>query len=161
MINKRRKAWSEGKWQASCDRLMQDINRANFEYCEACGKRNEVGHHYIPKSQSSFLRYMFKNLIPLCHSCHFNHHFRQDPIVVTRILHKRGEEWQEWIESVRRTQIKTGIQYYKQVYEHLTKLKNNNGYEICTIESENPALNSEMVESSSEGTDQEVKEILQ
>jgi len=159
MENKRRKAWSASRWQRECDSLMQQINRANFEYCEACGQKNEVGHHYVPKSQSSFLRYCFKNLIPLCHSCHFRHH-KGDPVVAARILHKRGEEWQAWIESVRRTSIKTGVFYYKQVYQQLINLKNKNGDEICTIQSENPTLDPKVVESNGQGTNEEVKEIL-
>jgi len=81
-------------------------------------------------------------------------------VVAARILHKRGEEWQAWIESVRRTSIKTGVFYYKQVYQQLINLKNKNGDEICTIQSENPTLDPKVVESNGQGTNEEVKEIL-
>lgn len=148
MENKRRLKWTANRWQKACDDLMQDINRKNFEYCEACGQKNEVGHHYVPKSQSSFLRYSFRNLIPLCHSCHFRHH-KGDPVVAAKILLKRGEEWQNWIESVRRTIIKTGIPYYRQVYKQLENLNDN---KIYTDKFESDTRDSDVAEEVSKGT---------
>lgn len=151
-MTSKRKAWSASRWQKECDSLMQDIGRANFEYCEACGQRNEVGHHYVPKSQSSFLRYSFKNLIPLCHSCHFRHH-KGDPVVAARILHKRGEDWQAWIESVRRTSIKTGIHYYQETYKQLEALRHKTHDEILTDQPTNPTSDSQVADQDGKGTE--------
>ena len=112
-LRKKAKAKSQGWWQSTADDLMQDINRLLFDKCMVCGGKNEVGHHFITKSLSSFLRYDFRNLIPLCHSCHFKHHIKSDPQISATIIAKNGPEWFNWIELVRRTPIKTGIEYFK------------------------------------------------
>lgn len=103
-------------WQKKCDDKMQDVGREFCRQCEVCGGPNQVGHHYITKSQSSFLRYEFKNLIPLCHSCHFKHHIKSDSYIHNTINRKRGQEWMDWIESVRRKEQKTSVGYYKEVF---------------------------------------------
>lgn len=119
--DKKEKSHSSSWWQKKCDSLMQAIERTRWNRCEVCGKANEVGHHFITKSQSSFLRYEWKNIVPLCHSCHFKHHIQSDPHISATIIQKRGKEWYEWIEAHRRLGVKTGVNYYKQVWEHLTK----------------------------------------
>lgn len=119
---KKEKSHTPGWWQTKCDDLMQDIGRRLNDKCEVCGRENQVGHHYITKSLSSFLRYEFKNLIPLCHSCHFKHHKMNDPNIHNTINRKRGDEWINWIESVRRSPIRAGVSYYKEIYEYLKTL---------------------------------------
>lgn len=112
----------QGWWQRKCDDLMQDVGRKQTEKCEVCGGLNQVGHHYITKSLSSFLRYEFRNLIPLCHSCHFKHHKMNDPHIHNTINRKRGDEWVNWIEANRRNEQKTGVSYYKEILEWLKSL---------------------------------------
>jgi hypothetical protein len=100
-------------WQKKCDRLMQDIQRERIKSCEVCGGKNEVGHHYHTKSNSSYLRYDWRNFIPLCHSCHFKHHNKSDPHIHNTINAKRGAEWIEALEKDRRKPKKMGIRDYK------------------------------------------------
>lgn len=121
-LRKKAKAHSQGWWQSKCDDVMQDVHKTMFERCLVCGGMNEVGHHFITKSLSSFLRYEFKNLIPLCHSCHFKHHIKSDPNISATIIEKRGQDWYRWIEENRRKEIKTGIFYFKAKHEELLKL---------------------------------------
>ncbi len=112
-LRKKAKAKSEGWWKNHADDLMQDVHKTMHKNCLVCGGKNEVGHHHITKSLSSFLRYNFQNLIPVCHSCHFKHHISSDPNISSVIQSKMGPEWVQWIESVRRNPIKMGILYYK------------------------------------------------
>ena len=121
-LRQKAKAKSAGWWQSRCDDLLQDIHKFMFEKCLVCGKKNQVGHHYITKALSSFLRYDFRNLIPLCFSCHFKHHIQSDPYINQTINRVMGQEWVEWIESVRRTPIKTGIKYYQEIHEKLSRI---------------------------------------
>jgi 5-methylcytosine-specific restriction endonuclease McrA len=123
---KKPKAHNASWWQKKCDTMMQDINRANYPKCMVCGKKNEVGHHFITKACSSWLRYKFENLIPLCHNCHFAHHIRSDPYIAGSIRHQKGEEWYAWIEEHRRLPQQTGVKYYQEVYKTLEALQQGN-----------------------------------
>lgn len=118
-IKKTAKAKSAGWWQRKCDTLMQNIHKYMFTNCLVCGGKNEVGHHFITKSLSSFLRYDFSNLVPLCHSCHFKHHIQSDPYISQTIVRHNGEAWLSNLEAVRRTPVKTGVSYYRDVYSLL------------------------------------------
>lgn len=120
-IKKKAKAKSSGWWQKRADSLMQDLNRKKFVNCLVCAGKNEVGHHFITKSLSSYLRYDFRNLIPLCHRCHFNHHIKSDPAISATIEHIMGLEWYRLIESVRRNTIKTGVKYYQDICNEFEK----------------------------------------
>jgi len=116
---KKERSHSQGWWQRKADDLMQDVGRKLTNNCMVCGGPNQVGHHYITKSLSSFLRYDFKNLIPLCHGCHFRHHKQNDPHIHSTVNRKKGDEWVDWIESIRRTPQKTGVFYYKEICQKM------------------------------------------
>lgn len=121
-LRRKAKAKSAGWWQTKCDDLMQDIHKFMHKNCLVCGGVNEVGHHFITKSLSSYFRYEFKNLIPLCHSCHFKNHIKDDPNIPATIIRKMGQEWYDWIEANRRNPIKTGVFYYQQIHSHFTNI---------------------------------------
>lgn len=112
-LRKKAKSHSEGWWRNKADDLMQDVHKTMYSNCLVCGGKNEVGHHFITKQSSSFLRYNFQNLVPLCRNCHFAHHIKSDPSVSAKIIKVLGANWYNWIEKVRRTVIKTGIVFYK------------------------------------------------
>jgi len=95
-------------------------NERTERTCIACGKRAEVYHHYIPKSQSTYLRYEKKNLIPLCNSCHFKIHKVSDPEIVRTIQKKNGEEWCDWIKEHRDILIKRNKAYLEKLKTMLT-----------------------------------------
>jgi len=86
----------------TADRAIQDWYRSNYKNapCEVCKKVPfDVMHHYYPKSQSSFLRFDFRNLIFLCRGCHTKHHLAGNPTIHNIINEKRGEMWRKELES--------------------------------------------------------------
>ena len=124
-MRKKAKKGTEGWWRSRADDLMQDIERKMYDECLVCGGPNQVGHHYQTKQSSSYLRYDFNNLIPLCNSCHFKHHIMFDPYIAFTIVKKMGKKWAENIEADRRKPVKTGITYYQQKCEEFEKILNN------------------------------------
>lgn len=121
-LRKKAKAHTQGWWMKACDDLMQDINRTLYDKCLVCGGKNEVGHHFITKSLSSYLRYEFYNLIPLCHACHFRHHIRDDPFVSQKIVSIMGGYWLYRIEANRRKPVRLGVTELKDIHERFTQL---------------------------------------
>lgn len=111
-------------WQKKCDTAQQNKSRELRKRCESCGGPNQVGHHYFTKSLSSFLRYDWRNLIPLCFKCHFNHHFKNDPQIHNTVNRKRGETWLASLESVRREEVRLSVGYYKEIFEMIENTKN-------------------------------------
>ena len=87
-----------------CDNLLTPIIKARHPNCEACGAQTQVGHHWIEKSRSAYLRYDLRNIIPLCHSCHAKIHNRFGNSIVGGldvaeiIISKRGREWKEQLD---------------------------------------------------------------
>jgi len=69
------------------------------------GGRTEVIHHFIYKSQSTFLRYNKKNAIPLTNAQHFNLHTK-DSSMAALIAEARGKEWHKWIQNNRSNFVK-------------------------------------------------------
>jgi 5-methylcytosine-specific restriction endonuclease McrA len=111
--------------QKMCDRLLQEIVRKENEKCLLCNNPCEVAHHYIRKSLSSFLRYDFRNLIPLCNKCHCKHHLQEDPAFDVQILDIKGRAWYDEIERDRRKYNKVNAEFYKRIYQELTKRLND------------------------------------
>jgi hypothetical protein len=113
-LRKKAKSHTEGWWRGHADDLMQDCERKLYLKCLVCGGPNQVGHHYQTKQTSSFLRYDWRNIIPLCFSCHFKHHKQADPYIAATIIRVKGQAWAEEIERDRRKSIKTGSLYYQE-----------------------------------------------
>jgi len=119
--DKKEKSHPLGWWRKKCDSKLQDKRRKEIEKCEVCGKRNEVAHHYHPKSSSSYLRFDVRNLIALCHGCHFRHHNCSDPSVHNTVNAKRGQMWVDELEKDKRKPCKRSIGDYKLLLEELSK----------------------------------------
>ncbi len=83
------------------DRALQDFYRSLNLECEVCGAKQEVMHHFIPKSSSFGLRYKPQNLIKLCQKCHARHHLSPDTFVQDTIIIKRGIAWLKALEILR------------------------------------------------------------
>jgi len=83
------------KFTDLADRALQDWYRKHYpdEKCESCGKQFELMHHFYEKSQSARLRFEHKNLIFLCHGCHFRHHRTGDQDIMSRVIVNRGTRW--------------------------------------------------------------------
>jgi len=73
------------------DRLVQIVPPGSK--CLVCGQPAQVKHHFVPKSQSHYLRYHPDNLVLLCHPCHFRHHTAGDPQIIAAIVEKKGFDW--------------------------------------------------------------------
>ncbi len=93
-----------GKLKEEADSKLQNWHRATYpeKRCEICGGQYEVLHHYIFKSQSNYLRYVIKNLIFVCHKCHYKFHNNYAQSAVAQIIKQRGQEWSDWIEAHKR-----------------------------------------------------------
>jgi 5-methylcytosine-specific restriction endonuclease McrA len=86
-----------------------------------CGKPTACGHHFIPKSASSALRYNPLNMVPVCAGCHLKFHSKHSAEIIGRIIEKRGVDWFKSIQKEKVKIIKTNTEYYKDA--------------LCTIES--------------------------
>ena len=112
--------------QKKCDALITPIVKKERPYCEACGHPTEVGHHFIEKSRSSFLRYdIDRNIIALCHSCHAKIHNRFGNSVmgcvdvVDTLVKKRGKRWLNELRKLAPTYNKVNAEFYARNYELL------------------------------------------
>ena len=105
--------------QRKADALLQKKYVPMYPNCLVCGKHCEVMHHFVPKSQSSFLRYDKRNLINLCNSCHARHHLSGDPFIVGAILVAKGQEWANQLETDRHILQKTNKGYLLEVIKEL------------------------------------------
>lgn len=111
------------KLQKECDTLLQAVVRAKWPRSEVSGLPTQVGHHFIPKSVSSALRYDLTNLIPLTNGEHVRHHQAGDPHIHGTVIQKRGKEWHDKLLARRwRETIKVSVGYYKEVKTRLEKL---------------------------------------
>lgn len=86
--------------QAMCDKLLTPIIKLMFPKCLLCGFYTQVAHHHCHKSKSLRLRYDFKNLIPLCSSCHFKLH-QNESYWASIIVKKRGIGWFNYIQKTK------------------------------------------------------------
>ncbi len=95
------------------DRTLQDWYRANWKgiMCESCGVPFELVHHFVEKSQSSFLRFDKRNLIFLCSKCHFRHHRTGDPAIVGNVIKRRGLKWFDRLQKLRRNYLDLNRKY--------------------------------------------------
>jgi hypothetical protein len=75
------------------DRALQDYYRTLNLKCLVCGAKQQVMHHYHPKTGNWGLRYEPTNLIPICQKCHTSHHLSQETIVQDMIILKKGIGW--------------------------------------------------------------------
>ncbi len=123
---KRKKKTEAQKYRDLADSLLTQIIKAQHPQCESCGHTTQVGHHWIEKSRSSFLRYDLRNIIPLCHSCHSKIHntFGNSVVggldVAEVIIKKRGRKWKQTLDREMNTLVKTDKFFYIENYERLS-----------------------------------------
>lgn len=110
------------------DKKLQEVNHALHKNCEACGGQNQVGHHWIEKSRSSFLRYDLRNIIPLCNSCHSKIHniFGNSIVgglnVAEKIISIRGKKWKLLMDKLQPEYVKTNNAFYEENTARLEKI---------------------------------------
>lgn len=103
-----------------CDRVLQDTVRLVYDKCEVCGGELSCGHHFIPKSVSSYLRYYWPNIVPICVKCHVAIELRKSHDLTAIIVLKRGQEWLDDLRAKKSIYVKTDRFYYEQKYKDLT-----------------------------------------
>jgi len=125
-VAKRAKLPPLKRLRKQCDALLTPISKKMSPRCEACGKNTEVGHHWIEKSRSSYLRYAIPNIIPLCHSCHAKIHNRFGNSVVGGldvaeiIIKKRGKKWKMQMDADQPKYVKVDRLFYMTNLARLT-----------------------------------------
>ena len=106
--------------QKKADRLLQELGRKVYSKCEICGKDMDCLHHFITKGSSSYLRYTWENLIPICTSCHVRIELRKAHELTAVIVLKRGEAWIKELTNKAHTYVKTDRFYYESIIKKLT-----------------------------------------
>ena len=95
--------------------------KKNGEVCEYCGKTENIQvHHFIPRSDSAYLRYNLKNLVCLCSYCHIiKLHRKADPDIVPYIIKSRGQDWYDNLKALKKKGLEaksiTTVKYYQEV----------------------------------------------
>jgi len=115
----RRKLSKKQRLKKQLDRLVQTIGVSLNPTCLICDNRTSEMHHYIQKKQSLYLRYDFRNLIPLCKACHCSHHIAGNPRIHQMILRRKGFEWADSLEKDRRIFFKDTVANLLEVKERL------------------------------------------
>lgn len=115
---KRTKLPSLKSLRKKADSLLTPLAKKIHPNCEACGAPTQVGHHWIEKSRSSFLRYVLENIVSLCNSCHAKIHNRFGNSVVggldvaEAVIEKRGREWKVKLDHDHTTYQKVDRAFY-------------------------------------------------
>lgn len=124
--NKKKKLKSFGTIKRSLDKLLQEVGRKIYTYCEICGGEYSCLHHYYPKSMSSSLRYHSPNLIPICAGCHFRHH-KGAPEIHERINEIRGEDWRRELVNEKYKPYKDDRKEYEKIRQSFLLILEKNG----------------------------------
>src|SRR6056297_3094444 len=99
-------------YRKKADKLMQKWGMLRYKECLICGGKLSCLHHYYPKSISLALRYDKDNLIPICKSCHFAHHCKNEPEIHIEICKIKGKEWINRLGQKKNKIIKVNKKYY-------------------------------------------------
>lgn len=105
------------------DRLIQKKYVQLNPRCITCGGSTSEMHHYIQKSQSMFLRWAERNLVPLCRACHCKHHISGDPRIHQMILLIKGHEWADELEIDRRRIFKPTVENLEEILKSESEVK--------------------------------------
>jgi len=120
------KYWAKLKRKRKeADKLWQELIVKFHPICEGCLKQKSVvGHHFIRKSDSNFLRYSVNNGIGLCAKCHYRLHTQSDGEVYANIVMGRNNKWLEYIKKYRTQSTKTNLAFYETHIKLLTQALN-------------------------------------
>ena len=119
------------KLRDKCDGLLTPIAKKVTPKCEACGADTQVGHHWIEKSRSAYLRYVMSNIVSLCHSCHAKIHNRFGNSIVGGldvaeiVISKRGKKWKQLLDCDQPKYVKVDRAFYMENLARLTDIHDN------------------------------------
>ena len=108
------------KLELKADCLAQNRYKEKNPYCLVCGSPTSNMHHVIFKSQSNYLRYSEKNLVPLCMKCHFKLHNIGDSEILGTIIKKKGMKWFDTLQQERHKIQKMNKGYLEGIIESLS-----------------------------------------
>ena len=89
--------------------------------CLVCGGQTSCMHHYIFKSQSNYLRYDERNLVPLCLHCHTLLHKCGDPRINQQIVRIKGHEWADELQRDRRKPFNDTLANLQEIWNETVK----------------------------------------
>ena len=120
---KTKRKFTSKYWRNKADKKLQEIGREMYDSCLVCGKEYSCLHHFYPKSQTIFLRYNIKNMIPICQGCHFSHH-NGNPEIHARVIEIKGDDWYNELKALRNTNryVSGGYKYFENMYNKLSKI---------------------------------------
>src|SRR3990167_1234954 len=97
--------------RTKADNLLTPIIKIEFPRCLLCNQPTQVAHHFIFKSKSTALRYVFDNLIPLCHKCHFRLH-KDETQWSGKIIEIKGLQWFTNLQTAKNDLVKADVHYF-------------------------------------------------
>ncbi len=125
------------KARNEADRKYQEVGMNGGGLCEVCVKKQAYCvHHIIAKSLSSRLRYEIRNCIKVCIGCHNRIHSTADPAIFSRIEQVKGKRIMNWLEKVRREEVRTNLVYYKEILLKLNKILKQKKVKKCQVKKE-------------------------
>ena len=104
--------------QKKCDALLSPIIIKLYPRCLLCSGETQVAHHHCHKSKSLTLRYDFKNLIPLCRTCHLKLHWNES-YWASIIVKMKGVKWVSYLEKKKQETLR--YPNYENIYKKLQK----------------------------------------
>ena len=124
---RKKKKTEKSKLEKKADKLLTPVAKKRNPRCESCGAETQVGHHWIEKSRSNKLRHDMRNIVSLCHKCHFRIHNKYGCSVVGAldvaevIIKKRGRQWKNEMDRESQESIKYDVNY---LLNQMEKLEN-------------------------------------
>lgn len=130
-IPKPRKTKSKrvGYWNSKADAVFQNIGRMTYEDtgCLICSGEYSCLHHIVLKSKSTFLRYKWRNVIPICGKDHFNIHstdLTEAKKLLEQVIEIKGQDWYDnlMVEKDSNKYMNAGYTYYRDMFYRLQKI---------------------------------------
>uniref|UniRef100_A0A7V3JAD4 HNH endonuclease n=1 Tax=candidate division CPR3 bacterium TaxID=2268181 RepID=A0A7V3JAD4_UNCC3 len=116
-----KKLTKKEKLRREADKLWQLILMRRYKgRCFVCGKKAIEVHHFVPKQQCLALRYDLENGIPTCRSCHFQIHFKSDPLIPLIIAFKKGKNWVKYLQEKKKEKVQMTTEWLE---EQIKKLR--------------------------------------
>lgn len=120
-----RKESEKAKWIKKCEKLIREQKFKLFgRKCQFCGRSTSLGlFHILSKATHPRLRLHEDNMLISCwFPCH--HNFHHDPffardVIFPKIAKLCGDNWEECLLEIEKTQPKMNLARIKEIYEEL------------------------------------------
>ena len=108
-------------YKKKADAVLQELGRKVYDSCEICGGEYSCLHHWIYKSESNALRYLWENCIPVCVRCHFLIHNAKGNLTAGKVVAIRGSKWLYDLEVKKKEGANKSYSksYFQQKYEEI------------------------------------------